>query len=311
MDAIDGKLNVPPSLEYQKQEVANIIYAFNMIVRDVKAKALKNLTPSLVCSYNKAVLHNLKLEEGVEPGVLRAHRVVVGRSYRGAPAEDCQYLLDRLCEWLGSPDFQPPDTMPESGEAVFAILKAIIAHLYLAWIHPFGDGNGRTARLLELHILLSAGVPSPAAHLLSNHYNQTRPEYYRQLSKASKSGGDILPFISYAVAGFVEGLHMQLEEIWDQQWDIVWENHINEIFGEVKNNFRKRQRKLALAVGRAREWVDMHSVPDLSTDLAREYVGKTIKTIKRDAEYLLENGVIAIKGNRIRANREAMLAFLP
>lgn len=57
---------------------------------------------------------------------------------------------------------------------MYAIFKAVVAHLYLAWIHPVGDGNGRTARLVEFQILLSSGVPSPAAHLLSNHYNQTR-----------------------------------------------------------------------------------------------------------------------------------------
>ncbi len=38
----------------------------------------------------------------------------------------------------------------------------------MAWIHPFGDGNGRTARLLEFLILARCGmVPLPAAHLLS------------------------------------------------------------------------------------------------------------------------------------------------
>ncbi len=30
-----------------------------------------------------------------------------------------------------------------------AILRAVLAHLYIAWIHPFGDGNGRTARLAK------------------------------------------------------------------------------------------------------------------------------------------------------------------
>ena len=55
-------------------------------------------------------------------------------------------------------------------------------------------------------ILVISGVPAPAAHLLSNHYNQTRSEYYRQLGRASQSGGDVLPFITYAVRGFVDGL---------------------------------------------------------------------------------------------------------
>jgi Fic family protein len=121
-------------------------------------------------------------------------------SYRGAPPEDCEHLLDRLCDWLSCNDFDgPPDL-----RVAFAIVRAIIAHLYLAWIHPFGDGNGRAARLVEFDILFSAGMPTPAAHLLSNHYNLTRTEYYRQLEYASASGGDILQFVNYAVQGLLE-----------------------------------------------------------------------------------------------------------
>jgi hypothetical protein len=39
-------------------------------------------------------------------------------------------------------------------------IKNCAAPLYLAWVHPFGGGNGRTARLLEFHILLSAAIDS-------------------------------------------------------------------------------------------------------------------------------------------------------
>jgi len=64
-------------------------------------------------------------------------------------------LLERLCVWLESADFTPQPGL----ELVYAILKAIVAHVYLAWIHPFGDGSGRTARLMEFQILMVAGVP--------------------------------------------------------------------------------------------------------------------------------------------------------
>jgi hypothetical protein len=64
---------------------------------------------------------------------------------------------------------------------------------------------------------MSASIPSPAAHLLSNHYNLTRQEYYRQLDRASQSGGEILPFLGYALEGFVDGLRSQLSLIRVQQ----------------------------------------------------------------------------------------------
>ncbi|CED92167.1 Fido domain [Actinomyces succiniciruminis] len=64
-----------------------------------------------------------------------------------------------------------------------AFILATLAHLHLTWIHPFGDGNGRMSRLLEFELLIRAGVPVPAAHLLSDHYNKTRDMYYSILEQ--------------------------------------------------------------------------------------------------------------------------------
>ncbi|MCY3923933.1 MAG: Fic family protein [bacterium] len=78
--------------------------------------------------------------------------------------------------------------------------------------HPFADGNGRTARLLEYAILARSGVvPFPAALLLSNHYNLTRDRYYRELEAADRSG-TITGFVQYAVQGLVNGLREQTDE---------------------------------------------------------------------------------------------------
>lgn len=183
--------------------------------------------------------------------------------------------------------------------------------LYLAWIHPFGDGNGRTARLLEFHILLSAGVPSPAAHLFSNHYNQTRTEYYRQLDLASKSGGDIVPFTGYAVRGFVDGLREQLEKIWLQQWDVVWRNFVHEKFQNRNSPADTRQRHLALDIGDISDGVEVGKVTELTPRLAKAYARKTSKTVQRDLNELVQMGLITRDGRKVRARREVILAFLP
>ena len=74
-----------------------------------------------------------------------------------------------MCDWLNSNEWER--VFGRNNVILTGIIKAIVAHLYIAWIHPFGDGNGRTARLLELQILLNSNIPTPAAHLLSNHYN--------------------------------------------------------------------------------------------------------------------------------------------
>jgi Fic family protein len=190
---IKGDLKLPPSKEYLGTEIDNILEACNLILQEVVRDGVTGVSAEDLCRYNGLVLKGLKVDEDVVPGEVRRHSAGVGR-YRGAPAEDCEYLLERLCQWLSGSDFEAP----KGFEIVYGVLKAIIAHIYIAWVHPFGDGNGRTARLVEVRLLLEAGAPSAAAHLLSNFYNQTRTEYYRQLDAASRSGGDILPFIKYA-----------------------------------------------------------------------------------------------------------------
>ncbi len=309
--AVEGRLEVPPSKHYLKQEVENIIAACNGISAQLAEGTLPPLSKELLCAYNRQVLEKLPVKEDVKPGELRAHSVIVGNVYRGAPPEDCPYLLERLCEWLNGPEFQAPEGSAVGADTVYAILRSVVAHLYLAWIHPFGDGNGRTARLLEFHILMSAGVPSPAAHLFSNHYNETRGEYYRQLDHASKSGGDIVPFIGYAVRGLVDGLRGQLEKIWTQQWDVVWRNFVHERFQNKNSPTDTRQGHLALDLGDGDDWVEVGKITELTPRLAKAYAGKTAKTVQRDLNTLVEMGLLARDGRSIRARREVILAFLP
>jgi Fic family protein len=305
--AVEGKLQVPPSKEYQKQEVENIIAACNQISRQLTDGTLPPLNGDLIRAYNRQVLAGLPLREDVAPGEYRLHSVLVGNIYRGAPAKDCAYLVDQLCAWLSGPDFAAKDGL----KLVYAIIRSVLAHVYLAWIHPFGDGNGRAARLIEFHILLEAGMPSPAAHLLSNHYNETRPEYYRQLDAASKSGGDLLPFLRYAVRGLVDGLREQLTFVWEQQWDIVWRNYVHELFQHKNSASDTRQRHLALDLGIRTDWVSMSEITELTTRLAKAYANKTPKTVQRDLNVLASMGVIERETRRVRARRELIFAFLP
>jgi len=303
---IEGTLKLPPSKEYLAQEVENIIAACNKItvhLRDNDAA----LTPERIKLFNKQVLDKLTIDEGVVPGEIRTHSVVVGSVYRGAPAEDCDYLLDRLCQWLNSTDFEPTTGM----DTVYAIIKAVIAHIYLAWIHPFGDGNGRTARLTEFQILLSAGVPTPTAHLLSNHYNQTRSEYYRQLDQASKTGGDVTAFLVYAVQGFVDGLQEQLQRIRQQQWDVIWENYVHDRFHNKTSPSDIRQRNLVLDLSNSAVPVPPQKINELSPRLAKAYANKTQKTVQRDLNILEKIGLIERTPDGMKAKKEAILAFLP
>ncbi len=307
---IQGKLQLPPSMEYLRQEVDNVVRACNGIAAAITGpEDDPHLCADLLRGYNRQVLEGLELKEDVRPGEFRTHSVVVGSVYRGAPAEDCPWLMDRLCEWLNGPDFHPPH---ERYRVPFAILRAIMAHLYLAWIHPFGDGNGRSARLLEFHLLLASGVPLPAAHLLSDYYNRTRAEYYRQLDQASKNGGDVLPFIRYAIQGFVEGLREQLKMIRSQQWQVSWENYVHEVFREGKaSTNQKRRRDLVLDLSTQGDFVEVSRISQLTPRLAVAYAGTTERVLRFDLSEVEKMGLIERQPGKVRAKREIILAFLP
>jgi Fic family protein len=304
---IASELELPPSREYLGLEIDNVVAAYNEIKDELVAGAAPPMSRATIENYNRLILDGLELEEGVVPGEIPPHRVAVG-GYLGAPREDCGFLLDRLSGWLNGPDFAPRGP---GWELPMAIVKAIVAHLYIAWIHPFGDGNGRTARLMELRILLEAGVPTPATHLLSNHYNQTRSEYYRQLRNASRDDGGVLPFVRYALQGFVDGLREQLETIRAQQFADRWEQHVYQRFGRTSTPARMRQRQLVLEMSKLEGPFSKDELRTLTPGLVEMYHGKTGKTLTRDVNALGEMGLVRREGGGFAPNKQIIEAFRP
>lgn len=316
----EDQLKLPPSKEYLAQEIRNVLDAFECIREEILPDAADaDLTVEKIKLYNRLVLDGLPVDDDVEPGEIRKHSVVVGR-YRGAPAGDCEYLLERLCDWMNSNEFKAPSDRPELAPPL-AILKAVLAHLYLAWIHPFGDGNGRTARLLELHVLLASRFPQPVTQLLSNHYNQTRGEYYRQLDKTSSEG--LNGFLLYAVEGFVEELRAQLDRIWTMQYVDRWEQYLYQRFGETRTDSQRRQLRLVKDLSKASiQRATKHPLPPLkpiprgelrrlSPALAEAYAGKTERTLTRDLNALEGDGLIQRWEEGWVPNSDSVLAFMP
>lgn len=302
---VRGVLKLPPSKEYLGIEVNNILQASNDILDDLSHGRTPPITLGHLLRMNQRVLKGLALDPDIDAGRIRTHSVVVGR-YRGAPAQDCEYLLARLCEWLTSPDFQ----QSALGLVGSAILRAIIAHIYLAWIHPFGDGNGRTARLLEYQIMVSCGVSSLAAHLLSNHYNETRAEYYRQLDRSSRTGSSI-EFIQYALQGFVDALHAQVETIREHQWRGTWENYVLQSFEHRNSPSDIRKLHLALDLAGVEGPIMPAGLRLLTPRLAAAYAGTTAKTLTRDINALETMGLIRRTSKGVIANTGVVRAFGP
>ncbi len=315
-ERIQGRLPLPPSQEYLGREVDNILEACGEIAEAIVDGIQVQLTAEWIATRNRQVLDGLEkhLEEGVVPGEIPAHAVGVGR-YRGAPRADCAFLLERLCKWLAEEPGLSMFRQEDGNRIATAILHAVLAHLYIAWIHPFGDGNGRTARLVEFMLLARAGVPLTSAQILSNHYNLTRAEYYRQLDRSSRASGghgDPIGFVLYALQGLVDGLEKQCDEIDAIQLSIAWKHFVFDRFRQERRSpALNRRREIALALTDRKRPVPRAELRRLNPTVAELYATRTDKTLTRDINWLLGEQLIEKRNGRFLARVDRMRSFRP
>ena len=58
---------------------------------------------------------------------------------------ECRYLLRRLCDWINAKEWKGTD----EDRLALGVVRAVLAHLYFAWIHPFSDGTAISSNLFD------------------------------------------------------------------------------------------------------------------------------------------------------------------
>ncbi len=89
------------------------------------------------------------------------------------------------------------------------LLKATILHFYIAYLHPYFDGNGRMARLIHMWFLIQKGYESTLFVPFSSYIEKSRKKYYNAYSLIednSKLSGviDVTPFLLYFIQNVYE-----------------------------------------------------------------------------------------------------------
>lgn len=132
-------------------------------------------------------------------GKFRDSQVVIGNLKTGklnlvppSPIE-VPYLIRELLDWINVQDDLNP------------IILAGILHYEFVRIHPFVDGNGRTARALVTLILLLNDYDIKRYFSLDGYYNRDRQSYYEALQSADKSH-DLTEWLEYFSTGFLVSL---------------------------------------------------------------------------------------------------------
>ena len=111
----------------------------------------------------------------LEPGKFRDHNVEVGRH----TPPDHASLGDFMRRFGG---FYSDPAIP----ATDRLIAHAAAHHRLAWIHPFGDGNGRVARLVTQAAMIGCGLDADGLWTLSRGLARSRPAYFQHLQAADQ-----------------------------------------------------------------------------------------------------------------------------
>ncbi len=300
----DGE-SLPPSKRYQEIEMRNMLEAMTTLRDEVTQGQTNIIKPELLLRFHEMVGQDLGEYFDAIPGRYRGDERHVG-PYKCPPYREVEKLVNDLCSWLGN-EFRYP-----AGQQDFTlgVVEAIVAHVYLEWIHPFGDGNGRTGRMLEFYILLRAGTPDIAAAVLSNHYNLTRPEYYRQLDNASKKN-DLTSFLNYAIQGFRDGLQGVLNVVTVGQFRTVWRSYIYDVFSHMTiNQAFKRRRQLILEMPLDTA-LTRDQMVETNANIIKQYANLSTRTIARDIDILIEAELLRKDGKTYIANSEILKQQAP
>lgn len=128
--------------------------------------------------------------------VSRRGKKIIKVSYTGPEVKLVSKLVKDLVSWFNKTD----------KKNICPIVVAAIAHSEIAAIHPFADGNGRTARLLATLILYQRGYDFRRLFALEDHYNQNRPVYYKAIhlgkNYQERMQGDLTNWLEYFTGGF-------------------------------------------------------------------------------------------------------------
>ena len=292
-EILDDRKKLPPSQEYLQREVENMERVLRRIDVDAQNSRGWKVTPAWLGAQNREILEGIPDEEHVIPGEYTTRSLLVGSVYRAAPPEDVPYLVERLCDWINEMLVHVYDANRDADQRFFqAFYAAVLGHLYIAWIHPFGNGNGRTARALECAILAHSGlVPWVSSSLLSDHYNRTRTRYYAKLDDASRKG-DVVGFIEYAADGFVDQLRDQIALVQWQQRRVAWINYVHEVFqNESQGETSKRRRTLLLSLPET-VWTPRSKLRRLTPELAEMYAGVGDRALSHDTGKLTSLGLL-------------------
>lgn len=146
-----------------------------------------------------------------DPGLWRSGPIGVTAAdssleFKGPSGDRVVALMDEVIAWLATGDLE-----------VDVVVRAAMAHLHLVSVHPFRDGNGRVARIIQSLVLAREGLTAPEFFSIEEYLGSHTQEYYAALREAQ--GGSYQPdrdassWVSFCVVAHIAQARQRLAQI--------------------------------------------------------------------------------------------------
>lgn len=270
-DILEGKKVKGVNLDDEK-ELLNYKQAMDFISKYIGKD--EPISEGIIRELHKILVKGVRGEHA-DPGNYRKiqNYVVNSRTreviYTPPSPLDVPYLMREFVEWINKT------------EDVSPILVAGIAQFQFVHIHPFIDGNGRTARIISTLILYKTGYDFKRLFTISEFYDKDRPLYYQAIQSVRNNKMDMTAWLSY----FVEGLRSQMEEINEKGKTIIISEKMVKVLAPYNLNARQEKIIRYLIVNE-----------QINNEQCQRLCGSIRRTATRDLTSLVKKGLLLRKG---------------
>lgn len=142
-------------------------------VRSIRSRPLTAGTAARICSE----LHGREMDVRAVPGTRIANPTT--REIVYAPPEGADLIREKLSTW---------ERFIHAEDDLDPLVRMAVAHYQFEAIHPFHDGNGRTGRVVNILMLIEAGLLDEPILYLSRAIIARKNDYYRLLRAVTAEG---------------------------------------------------------------------------------------------------------------------------
>jgi len=118
-------------------------------------------------------------------------------AYIGPPYEEVPALMGEVTEWLEHGDL-----------GAHVVVRAAMAHLHLVSVHPFSDGNGRVARIVQSLVLARGGLLTPEFLSIEEYLGENTDNYYATLqavqARSYQPERDAGPWVEFCLQAHID-----------------------------------------------------------------------------------------------------------